>query len=470
MKALINFPAICLAFIAISFFSTEKAKAQVYSQISVQTFYDELSPYGRWIHNPEYGYVWLPNAEPNFQPYATRGHWVMTEYGNTWVSDYEWGWAPFHYGRWYFDNYYGWAWVPGNEWGPAWVNWRTSNGYYGWAPLSPGMHIHMAVNLPINYWVFVPYGRIYSPRIYSYYVPRRRVVNVYHQSVVINNVHTTNNYTYISGPSRQEVERTTRNRVVVRNIDNAPAPNRAVVNRSSVKIYRPTVATNNNAATRPARVSPSNNVTRREAAQTGRSSQSNNQQSRSNGTVGRTENTSGNTLRERNASERENLNTGRRTATQAPQRTGQGSNEQQTTRTREVQSEPTRSRQDTQAAPASEQSMQGVQRQQPVQRRQESRIQQPAQRATEAQRQQPVQRSQETQTAPVQRRQEAPTQQPAQRRQQTQTPTAPAQRNEAPQRNGVSRSSNTQHQAPERRDNAQAPAPAQRNSGGRRSQ
>ena len=86
---------------------------------SAPDFYDELDPYGQWVQTPEYGTVWIPNAGPGFQPYATNGHWVITEYGNTWVSDYAWGWGPFHYGRWYQDRYRGWAWIPGRDWGPA---------------------------------------------------------------------------------------------------------------------------------------------------------------------------------------------------------------------------------------------------------------------------------------------------------------------------------------------------------------
>src|SRR3546814_14192688 len=110
------------AFMAIM--ATNTLKAQPGMSVSFQTFYDELAPHGEWIDDPEYGYIWLPYAEQGFQPYATNGHWVMTNYGNTWVSDYEWGWAPFHYGRWTYTDYYGWAWIPGYERGPAWVSWR----------------------------------------------------------------------------------------------------------------------------------------------------------------------------------------------------------------------------------------------------------------------------------------------------------------------------------------------------------
>lgn len=124
----------CLVFVM----NTKKTQAETPMGVSFQVFYDELSPYGDWINDPRHGYIWLPYVDRDFHPYGSNGHWAMTEYGNTWVSYYDWGWAPFHYGRWLYDDYYGWAWVPGYEWGPAWVNWRTGGGYYGWAPLGPG--------------------------------------------------------------------------------------------------------------------------------------------------------------------------------------------------------------------------------------------------------------------------------------------------------------------------------------------
>src|SRR6266567_1899101 len=58
-----------------------------------QEFYDQLSPYGNWIDYPGYGYVFMPNVEPDFKPYSTNGHWVYTDEGWTWASDYSWGWA-----------------------------------------------------------------------------------------------------------------------------------------------------------------------------------------------------------------------------------------------------------------------------------------------------------------------------------------------------------------------------------------
>ncbi len=238
--------------------STSMAR-DIHAGISFQVFYDELMPYGDWISHPVHGYIWAPYAEPGFQPYATNGYWVMSHYGNTWVSNYDWGWAPFHYGRWYFDDYIGWAWVPGYEWGPAWVNWRTGGNYYGWAPLGPGVNIHVTVNIPANYWVFVPKKRLISRSIYNYYVPRRNVVNIYNQTTVINNTYVYNNQTYVSGPARREVERVTRRSVPVYQVNNSDKPGRTSVGRNNIQVYQPAVRrTADNSEARPSRIVSAN--------------------------------------------------------------------------------------------------------------------------------------------------------------------------------------------------------------------
>ena len=136
-----------------------KAKAQFGASISIETFYSELSPFGQWVDDPEYGYIWIPDAGPGFRPYYSEGHWVMTSYGAMWVSDYSWGWAPFHYGRWVYNSYYGWVWIPDTTWGPAWVSWRWGNGYCGWAPLGPRTSVNVSFgnsySVPYDWWVFV---------------------------------------------------------------------------------------------------------------------------------------------------------------------------------------------------------------------------------------------------------------------------------------------------------------------------
>lgn len=229
-------------------------KAQPGMRVSFQLFYDELAPYGEWVNDPEYGYVWLPHAEPGFQPYASNGYWVMTTYGNTWVSNYPWGWAAFHYGRWLYSDYYGWAWVPGYEWGPAWVSWRSGGGYYGWAPLGPRMSIHVHVGIPHHHWVFVPQRYICHPRMHRYYVTHNHRVNIYNRTTIINNTYVVNNRTYVSGPRRSEIERATGTRVTVREVNHASRPGRASVDSRTVSIYRPDIDNNSRSAARPARV------------------------------------------------------------------------------------------------------------------------------------------------------------------------------------------------------------------------
>jgi hypothetical protein len=243
-----------LAFMLISL-APGQSKAQG-QYISDQVFYDNLSPYGVWVYDPQYGDMWVPNVDGNFRPYATRGHWVLTEYGNTWVSDYPWGWATFHYGRWVFDDYYGWAWIPGYEWAPAWVSWRQTPDYYGWAPLTPNISIDISFgnnySIPDYYWVFAPQTYINSPRIYNYYVPHTRVVNIIRSTTIINNIYSRDNRRYIAGPRIQDIERVTRSRPQIYNIREANRPGSVNVRNKTVNIYRPEVKRAPDA--RPARV------------------------------------------------------------------------------------------------------------------------------------------------------------------------------------------------------------------------
>lgn len=283
-----------IAILGVMLLATSKISVaeEIHAGVSFQVFYDELMPYGDWISHPVHGYVWVPYAEPGFQPYATNGYWVMSTYGNTWVSDYEWGWAPFHYGRWYFDDYLGWAWVPGYEWGPAWVNWRTGGNYYGWAPLMPGVSIHVSVNIPTHYWVFVPKKRLISRNVYHYYVPRRNVTKIYNQTTIINNTYVYNNNTYVSGPARREVERVTRRTVPVYQVSNSERPGRTSLSRNTLQVYQPAVrrvADNGDAQARPARVVNANehkaNVASRSRSEVQRTAPAN---SRANSTNSRT--------------------------------------------------------------------------------------------------------------------------------------------------------------------------------------
>lgn len=222
--------------------------------VSIDIFYRSLSPYGRWVSYPQYGQVWIPDVGAGFSPYSTNGHWVYTDYGWTWASDYSWGWAPFHYGRWLMDDYYGWIWVPGTEWAPAWVAWRNSSDYYGWAPLSPGVNISINIGIPTARWIFIPRRYFGNPYGYRYYVPRQRNVYIIHNTTIINNTHVYRNNRYFSGPRRVEVEHSTNRSIRPVRVFNAERPGVTRVNNRQISIYRPTVehGSSSRVATRPA--------------------------------------------------------------------------------------------------------------------------------------------------------------------------------------------------------------------------
>lgn len=231
-------------------------KASAQGSISLQVFYDELSPYGQWVDNPDYGYVWIPDVQDDFAPYSSNGYWVFTDAGWTWLSTYEWGWAPFHYGRWYHDPYYGYAWVPGNEWGPGWVTWRSSQGYYGWAPIGPGISIDIAYgsgyNQPYDQWRFVRDRDFGRSNIYNYYVTNIYYTTIINNSTVINNMHDDRsaNVRYNTGPERTDVQRHTGNRINAVSLRQADKPSQSLA-RNEYKLYRPGVERNSNDRRKP---------------------------------------------------------------------------------------------------------------------------------------------------------------------------------------------------------------------------
>ena len=210
-----------------------------------QVFYDHLNPYGQWVDYPQYGYIWIPDAGSNFFPYVSDGRWIFTDFGWTWLSDYDWGWAPFHYGRWDYDNYYGWFWVPGEEWGPAWVIWRRANGYYGWAPMRPGLNVRSAMlggTRDVERWSFISERDFGRDDIHRRYINRRNNEQIFMNSTIINNTYIDNrrNVTYISGPLPEDVRRVTGRKVNPVIINDLDRPGRRVTS-SSLEIYRPQV-------------------------------------------------------------------------------------------------------------------------------------------------------------------------------------------------------------------------------------
>ena len=247
-------------------FSSQKSSAQDASVsyqsdgISYQSFYDQLAPYGQWVNDPQYGSVWVPDVPMGFKPYASDGHWVMTDQGNMWFSDEPWAWAAYHYGRWTYNPYYGWVWIPGYEWAPAWVSWRTGGGYYGWAPLGPGQRYGRYYDYPDNYWVFVNPNYLYNPYVYNYYergdmgmyVRRTEYVRYEDRDREYGGRRRGDRYyegdrdreggaPRYYGPRREDIERETGQPVQVYRVSNARSAGEGRMGGNEVNIYRPPV-------------------------------------------------------------------------------------------------------------------------------------------------------------------------------------------------------------------------------------
>lgn len=172
--------------------------------VTVNYFYDSLSPYGTWVDVTDYGRCWRPTVvlyQPGWRPYCDNGRWVYSNCGWYWVSDYSWG-LTFHYGRWFNHPRHGWCWSPDTVWGPAWVTWRSSADYCGWAPLPPRtafvsglgltyygstVSVGFGFGLGVDCYTFVPRSRFCDRRPHHFAVSRDRAGQIIHQTTVINN-------------------------------------------------------------------------------------------------------------------------------------------------------------------------------------------------------------------------------------------------------------------------------------------
>lgn len=178
------------------------------ADVSFQIFYSNLSPHGHWHVSAGYGRVWQPDVyAPGWNPYLD-GHWVYTDVGWTWVSDYAWGGIPYHYGTWVMDPALGWVWVPGYVWAPAWVVFRTSPDYIGWAPVSPGFRIGVASSTPASSsFIFVATGGFTAPHIRAHVITGARRATVVRKTTVVNRISVRNNIVVNHGPEVDRVER-----------------------------------------------------------------------------------------------------------------------------------------------------------------------------------------------------------------------------------------------------------------------
>ncbi len=210
---------------------------------SYNNFYEILAPYGQWIEDAQYGYVWSPDVDASFRPYFSGGHWAMTDYGNTWVSEYQWGWAVFHYGRWTFDAYYGWLWIPGSQWGPAWVSWRSGLGVFGWAPLAPGYEFSAKelnqYTPPKDWWVYLAPEYLYGGDYYRYLYGATGSNVTRKNTTPMDNTYEHKGVTYVGGPSAKQVGLLTIRPVPLFHINNAGTPRAEYVHHETIKMFRP---------------------------------------------------------------------------------------------------------------------------------------------------------------------------------------------------------------------------------------
>jgi hypothetical protein len=174
------------------------------AEVTVNYFYDSLSPYGSWVDVDGYGRCWRPTAvtyNSAWRPYCDRGHWVYTDCGWYWDSDYSWGIA-FHYGRWFHHARFGWCWYPDTVWAPSWVAWRSSDDYCGWAPLPPfavfrpeGGFFYRGVSVGVNFdfglgvdcFTFVAPGHFCDRQPARFVLAQMQAAAAFQRAAMVNN-------------------------------------------------------------------------------------------------------------------------------------------------------------------------------------------------------------------------------------------------------------------------------------------
>jgi probable HAF family extracellular repeat protein len=216
-------------------------------------FYSRLSEDGDWVEAGDNGYVFCPHVARggDWGPYRD-GHWVWTDRGWFWYSNERFGWATYHYGRWVRIEGQGWCWVPGNEWAPAWVSWRQSNDYVGWAPLPPDAGL--SVNVGISGWADSYYG--IGPAAYSFInvkswnqpsylrvvAPPAQNIQIIRQTTNITNIRIQNTIINNFGPKVETVGQWTNQKIVPTKIvfnPNRQAGYGATVRGSELQVVAP---------------------------------------------------------------------------------------------------------------------------------------------------------------------------------------------------------------------------------------
>jgi hypothetical protein len=159
---------------------------------ALAVYSSDFDEYGRWVHTPDYGYVWTPKVTAGgWAPYRS-GRWIWTRGDYVWISYEPWGWAPYHYGRWSHRAGIGWFWVPPAAnavfWSPGFVAWIQTPSYISWVPLAPRE-------------IFYGYGH-YGPYSVNVTKVNRKTVNItngYVNARVSNAVSVVHRDTFLTG-------------------------------------------------------------------------------------------------------------------------------------------------------------------------------------------------------------------------------------------------------------------------------
>ena len=223
---------------------------------SYDMFYTKLERFGEWRETSDYGYVWQPREAQSrdWRPY-TNGHWVYSDAGWTWVSEEPFGWATYHYGRWARLRGVGWVWAPGDEWAPAWVSWRTSNEYVGWAPLPPearfdrhaGIHkwADNYYDIGPDQYSFVAQKEFGSQRVERSVVPVERNVMIVNQTTNVTNITYSNTTVVNEGPNYDEMRARSQEPIqryrLERRSEVNEEPSRAVVRGEVLEVTAPSI-------------------------------------------------------------------------------------------------------------------------------------------------------------------------------------------------------------------------------------
>jgi hypothetical protein len=186
---------------------------------------------------------------PDWRPYSD-GRWIYTDDGWMWDSEEPWGWASYHYGRWFYQPSHGWCWLPGTEWAPSWVVFRSGEGWFGWAPMPPGVTVRAGFGVDFGgvdidvviqpfMWLFVPERDCFQPRIGVRVAPPARNVTIVRSTRTVVNYVVVRDRVVNRGVEIDRIERTTGHPAPRYRVVDSDTRGRPVVTREQeVRVFR----------------------------------------------------------------------------------------------------------------------------------------------------------------------------------------------------------------------------------------